>query len=131
MSALNVRQRQALRYADIQNTARHDLRVAEREFRATVTPIHPAPLRQPPSWSERLTAWFDRGGWMVMGLVVLAAVTLSACGEFRARPDLKVSTLTQSSVACVHGHRTEQVGTMGPYGTPVVLVTAERCKVSP
>ncbi|NII53550.1 hypothetical protein [Luteibacter sp. SG786] len=130
MSALTVRQRQALRYADIQNTARHDMRAAESEFRATVVRL---PVRQqtPASSESLLQRWFERAGWFLFLLVGLAIFALSACGEFRPRPDLKVSTLTQSSVSCVHGHKTEPVGTMGPYDTPVVLVTAERCEVRP
>ena len=76
--------------------------------------------------------WFeDRGGWFIALMVGFALAALTACGPMRARPDLKVSTLNESSVSCVRGHKTAQVGTMGFYDTPVVVVTAERCGVNP
>ncbi|SEO64050.1 hypothetical protein SAMN02800692_1549 [Luteibacter sp. UNC138MFCol5.1] len=122
MNRLTIRERQALRYAVTK-------RAGDREVRDERAAEQ---LRHASSSTPALQRWFEeRGGWLVVFILIGAAVSLTACGEWRARPDLKVSTLTQSSAACVRGHKTEQVGTMGLYGTPVVVVTAERCEAKP
>jgi hypothetical protein len=128
MSPLTLRQRGALRYAAIQKLPVEPVRTAVVVPFPAPEVVQPEQVESSTPWLQR---WFERAGWFLFLLVGLAVFALSACGEFRPRPDLKVSTLTQSSVACVHGHKTEQAGTMGPYGTPVVLVTAEPCEVRP
>lgn len=119
MSNHTIRERNALRYAAIKADGDRDVRAASKAKHAS----SPTPSFQ--RWFE------DRGGWFIALIVGFALAALTACGPMRARPDLKVSTLTESSVSCVRGHKTEQVGTTGLYGTPVVLVTAERCGVTP
>lgn len=47
MNALTIQQRQALKYASTQNTARHDLRAADAEFRQPTNHLAPG-LRQLP-----------------------------------------------------------------------------------
>lgn len=119
MSRQTIQQAQALRYAVLRTEGDREVRAAQR-------------LRHASSSTPSLRYWFeDRGGWLVVFILIAAVVGLTACGPFRARQDLKVSTLTQSSASCVRGHKTEQVGTTGMYGTPVVLVTAEPCGVKP
>lgn len=119
MNVLTIQQRRAQRYAILKAVGDREVRAAQR-------------LRHASSSTPALRHWFeDRGGWLVTLLLIGAVMALTACGPFRARPDLKVSTLTQSSVSCVRGHKTEQVGTTGMYGTPVVLVTAAPCEVKP
>ncbi|NID15418.1 hypothetical protein [Luteibacter yeojuensis] len=61
--------------------------------------------------------------------VAAAMAALSGCGPIRARPDLKVSTLTQPDQAhCVRGYKTRSTGTVGQYDAQVVEVTGERCR---
>jgi len=120
MSRLTIRERQALRYALTKHAGDREVR----DQRAAEQ------LRHASSSTPTLQRLGDDGRVITLVLIVaLAALGLAACNNWRARPDLKVSTLTQSGAACVRGHKTEQVGTMGLYGTPVVLVTAERCEV--
>lgn len=119
MSNHTIRERNALRYAAIKANGDRDVRAASKVKHAS-------------SSIPAFQRWFeDRGGWFIALMVGFALAALTACGPMRSRPDLKVSTLTESSVVCVHGHKTEQVGTVGLYDTPVVLVTAERCEVRP
>lgn len=60
--------------------------------------------------------------------LLASSLLLAACGEFRARPDLRTSTMTlPDDGACSHGYKTRSTGTVGQYGTPVVEVTDERC----
>jgi|GEM_PF-7016984 len=68
---------------------------------------------------------------LVVVLAGLTAAAITACGSFKARPDLRQSTLTQSSNDCVKGHQTRQIGTTGAYGTPLVEVTDKPCGSKP
>lgn len=125
MNATKMAPRRRGRVSSGVRVTRRNLRFAESQFRTA--PRMPAEPKPPASSTPTVQRWFERAGWFLFLLVGLWVFGLSACGPMRARPDLRTSTLTQPSATCVHGHRTEQVGTMGLYGTPVVLVTAKRC----
>jgi hypothetical protein len=58
----------------------------------------------------------------------VATLAVAGCGEFRARPDLRTSTLTlPDQGTCAKGYKTRQTGNIGYYGTPLVEVTGELC----
>lgn len=56
-------------------------------------------------------------------------VLLSACGPFRARPDLRISTMTlpEQSDTCIRGFKARSNGTIGQYDTKVVEVSNDPC----
>lgn len=64
---------------------------------------------------------------LLLGLSILG---MSACGNFRPGTHHPVSTMTLPNTQpnCAREHRVQQTGTMGAYGTPVVVVTDEPCR---
>ncbi len=122
MAALNLRRRQALRYADAQNTARHDMRAAEGEFRATVT-RHPSALVE--SSTPTLQRIVDRA-FPFLGFIALCAVVgLTACGAIGPEHVKRDPVPT-----CIEGRQVVQVGEWGPEKVPVVAATYRKCKRS-
>ncbi|UPG88483.1 hypothetical protein L2Y96_13755 [Luteibacter aegosomaticola] len=69
---------------------------------------------------------------LAIAALLSALFALTACGEFRARPDLKGPTMTPPGDAhCVRGHNAITSGYLGVGGAPVTIVLDEPCVVPP
>jgi hypothetical protein len=116
MSRLTISQRAGL-YAAVKAAGDREVRAAEQ-------------LRHAESSTPALQRIGDDGRAIFIALLVgLAILGLAACGEFRTSGHpASTMTLPEKTPHCVRQHRTQQTGTLGAYGTPVVVVTDEPCE---
>ncbi|URL59591.1 hypothetical protein IM816_05705 [Luteibacter flocculans] len=118
MSAHTIPQRQALRYATIKTGGDREVRAAEVHLHAS-------------SSTPALQRIGETPQVIYLALLIgLAILCLAACGNFRPSTQHPASTMTLPNTKpdCVREHRVQQTGTLGAYGTPVVVVTDEPCR---
>jgi hypothetical protein len=114
--------------ASKRHTHRAERQQAQRETRIALTTFQDVAASPSPP-KERL----PMATKLATALLVSTSLAVAACGEFRARPDLRQSTMTVPGDAhCVRGHKAITSGGLGVGGAPVTVVqTDQPCVVPP